>query len=137
MPLSTVTFREGSTADLAATFAISERAMHESAVRQGVMPPGRELTDADIRADWLRRRALLEFTAAQPDGRYLIGENGGDPVAFARVVRFGGMENLTELMVAPDHQGSGIGRALLERSGPATPRRSSGAWSWPTAPPPT
>ena len=39
-----LTFREGSVADLETTFALSERAMHDSAVKQGVIPPGVALT---------------------------------------------------------------------------------------------
>jgi GNAT superfamily N-acetyltransferase len=118
---ATVSFREGSRADLAATFALSQRAIHDSATRQGVLPPVRDLTDAEIRADWLRRRPLIEFTAAQPGGRYLICESGDGPVGFARIVRFGGMEELTDLMVSPAHQHTGIGRALLERCWPGDP----------------
>jgi GNAT superfamily N-acetyltransferase len=121
LAVTDVTIREGASADLATTFAISERSMHDSAMRQGVIPAEQELTDADIRADWLRRRSLIEFTAAQPGGRYLICEDDEGPVGFARVVRFGEIEQLTELMVAPDHQGQGIGRALLERSWPGDP----------------
>jgi GNAT superfamily N-acetyltransferase len=116
-----LTYREGTAADLAATFELSERTMHDSAVRQGVLVPDRELTAEQIRGDWLRQRPLLEFIAAQPEGRYLIAENGEGPVGYARVVRFGAMEELTELMVSPAHQGSGIGRALLERCWPGDP----------------
>jgi GNAT superfamily N-acetyltransferase len=118
--LATLTFREGTAADLAATFAISERAMRDVAERQGIMPPGPELSDADIRGDWLRKRPLIEFLAAQ-DGDYWICEDEDRPVAYARVVRFGRMEELTELMVEPGHQGQGIGRALLERCWPHDP----------------
>ena len=121
VPAAELSFREGSPADLADTFAISERAMHDSAMRQGVIAGGRELTDTEIRGDWLRHRALIEFIAAQPDGRYLICENGDGPVAYIRAVRFGEMEQITELMVLPGHQGAGIGRALLERCWPGAP----------------
>lgn len=121
LPVTDVSFREGTAADLSAAFAIAERSMHDSAIRQGVLPSDRELTDADIRADWLRRRSLLEFTAAQPDGRFLLAENDSGPVGFARVVRFGGMEQLTELMVEPEHQGKGLGRAMLDRCWPGDP----------------
>ncbi|GAC1323036.1 MAG: hypothetical protein NVSMB25_18900 [Thermoleophilaceae bacterium] len=121
MPDDELAFRDGSAADLAATFAISEHAMHESATRQGVIPPDHELTDAEIRGDWLRRRPLLEFMAAQPHGRYVICENGEGPLGYARVVRFDGMEELTELMVEPDHQGQGIGRRLLDLAWPGDP----------------
>ena len=75
--------------------------MHEAAARQGVVPPDQPLTDARIRADWLRQRSIIEFMAAQPEGRYLICEDGDGTIGYARVVRFGDMEQLTELMVAP------------------------------------
>jgi GNAT superfamily N-acetyltransferase len=121
-----VRIREGTAADLAATFELSERTMHDSAVRQGVVTGDSELTDDQIRSDWVRQRPLVEFIAAQPDGRYLIAENGDGPVGYARVVRFDAMEELTELMVCPRVQGSGIGRALLERCWPSGPTRDLG-----------
>ena len=57
---------------------LSERAMHD-----GRGAPGRRAgrtassREADIRARWLRQRSLVEFIAAQPDGRYVICEDGG------------------------------------------------------------
>jgi GNAT superfamily N-acetyltransferase len=116
-----LTFREGTRADLGDTFALADRAMHSTAVRQGVIPPDREIAEADIRGDWLRHRPLFEFLAAQGDGRYLIAENGDGPVGFARVVRFGAMEQLTELMVEPEYQGQGLGRDLLQQVWPGDP----------------
>jgi GNAT superfamily N-acetyltransferase len=120
-PAPGLAFREGTAADLQATFELSERAMHQAAARQGVVPRHPPLTDARIRADWLRNRSLVEFMAAQPHGRYVICESGEGPIGYARVVRFEGMEQLTELMVDPDHQGHGVGRALLERCWPGDP----------------
>jgi len=114
-------FREGTTADLEATFALSERAIYDAAVKRGVLPAGREPTPAQTRASWRRHRPLIEFLAAQPESRYWICERGGEPVAYSRAVRFDGMEELTELMVDPAHQGRGIGRALLELTWPADP----------------
>jgi N-acetylglutamate synthase-like GNAT family acetyltransferase len=52
--------------------------------------------------------------AAQPGGRYWICEGPKHLAGYARVVTLGKVDQLTELMVAPDDQGSGIGRALLE-----------------------
>jgi GNAT superfamily N-acetyltransferase len=120
-PLPDLVFRDGTVADLTATFELSERAMHESAARQGVVPRDPPLSDARIRADWLRHRSLIEFIAAQPDGRYAICESVDGIVGYARVARFGAIEQLTELMVDPAHQGRGIGRALLERCWPGDP----------------
>ena len=42
-------------------------------------------------------------------------------VGYARVARFGAMDELTELWVAPSHAGRGVGRALLERCWPESP----------------
>lgn len=114
-------FREGTTADLEATFALSERAIYDAAVKRGVLPPGRQPTTSQTRASWRRHKGLIEFLAAQPDTRYRICERAGEPVGYARAVRFGEMEELTELMVDPNHQGQGIGRALLEQCWPGDP----------------
>jgi hypothetical protein len=117
-----LTFREGSVSDLETTFGLGERAIHDSAVKQGVAPPGRELTDERIRDDWTRQRSIVEFIASQPGGRYVIAENGdGGIVGYARMVHFDGMEELTELMVRPELQRRGIGRQLLEAVWPGDP----------------
>jgi GNAT superfamily N-acetyltransferase len=116
-----LTFRDGGVSDLETTFALSEHAMHDSALRQGVIPPDRVLSDGDIQADWARQRSFIEYIAAQEGGRYVIAENGGGPVGYARVVQFPGMEELTELMVLPEHQQRGIGRRLLDLAWPGDP----------------
>ena len=125
MPDNDVSLREGSPSDLEATFALSDRTMHEIAVTQGYVTPG-ERTDAQIAAAWGHHRGLVEFLDAQPERRYVIAENGTGPVAFARIVRFGVMEQLTDLMVLPQHQGSGIGRRLLEEIWPGDPSPALG-----------
>ncbi|MDQ3935932.1 MAG: GNAT family N-acetyltransferase [Actinomycetota bacterium] len=118
--LGQLTFREGSPADLAGTFELSQVAMHDAAVRQGVLPAGSALRDDRIEADWRRQRGLIEFLAAQ-EGRYLICDGADGPLGYARTVRFDSMEQLTELMVAPGHQHQGIGRRLLEECWPGAP----------------
>ena len=42
-------------------------------------------------------------------------------VGYTRIARFGEMDELTELWVAPSHSGLGVGRALLERCWPEPP----------------
>ena len=121
MAVSELTFREGSVSDLETTFGLSERAMHDSAVKQGVIPSTQELTDAHIRGDWTRQRSMVEFIASQPGGHYLIACDGDTPVGYARTVHFDGMEELTELMVLPGHQRKGIGRQMLELAWPDDP----------------
>jgi GNAT superfamily N-acetyltransferase len=120
-----VSFREGSPADLQATFALSERTMHRLAVQQGFLGPG-ERTDDQIAESWVRYRNLVEFLDAQPDRRYVLAEGTDGPVAFARVVRWGDMEQLTDLMVHPEHQGVGLGRKLLDQIWPGDPSPSCG-----------
>jgi GNAT superfamily N-acetyltransferase len=120
-----VSLREGAPGDLERTFALSERTMHRLAVEHGYVPPG-ERSDADVADSWNRYRGLVEFLDAQPGRRYLIAEDGSGPIAFARVVQFGAMEQLTDLMVAPPHQGSGLGRTLLEAIWPGGPGPSLG-----------
>ena len=116
-----LTFRDGSAGDLAGTFALAQRAMHDAALRQGFAPAGHELSDADVRADWLRQRSFIEFIAAQP-GCFVIAESDGDGiVGYARTAQIGGMEQVTELMVTPEQQGYGLGRLLLERCWPGAP----------------
>ena len=120
-----LTFRDGTASDLETTFALSEQAMYDSGTRQGIISPGRELTPEHIHADWVRQRSVVEFIAAQP-GRYVIAEEDGVPVGFARAVQFPHMEELTELMVMPEHQGRGIGRRLMGVVWPGDPSADMG-----------
>jgi GNAT superfamily N-acetyltransferase len=120
-----LTFRDGAPGDMSATFALSQRAMHEVAQRQGVVPADQALTDADIDRDWARQRSFLEFLAAQP-GCYVIAEAGGQIAGYARTVDIGHREQVTELMVHPDHQGAGLGRTLLEHCWPSAPTPDRG-----------
>jgi GNAT superfamily N-acetyltransferase len=101
-------------------FSLSDRTMHRLAIEQGYIPPS-ERTDSQIAETWSRRRSLVEFIDAQSSRRFVIAENGDGPIAFARIVRFGDMEQLTDLMVLPEHQGRGIGRLLLEAVWPGEP----------------
>jgi GNAT superfamily N-acetyltransferase len=117
-----LTLREGAVSDLETTFGLSERAVHDSAVKLGVVPPDHVLSDERIQDDWASQRPIVEFIAAQPGGRYVIAEDGETGVVgYARTVHFDGMEELTELMVLPEHQRGGIGRTLLDEVWPGDP----------------
>ena len=48
--------RDGTNADLEATFALSERAIYEAAVKRGVLPPGRQPSASQTRGSWRRHR---------------------------------------------------------------------------------
>jgi GNAT superfamily N-acetyltransferase len=99
--------------------------MHRVAVEQGYVPSS-ERSDAAIADSWSRHRGLVELLDAQPGRRYLIAEDGTGPIGYARVVQFGAMEQLTDLMVAPSRQNSGLGRTLLDAIWPGGPSPSLG-----------
>jgi GNAT superfamily N-acetyltransferase len=120
VPAEDVSIREGSPSDLLTTFTLSDRTMHRLAVDQGYIRAGVR-TDAEIAESWARYKGLVEFLDAQPERRFLVVENSSGPIAFARVVRFGSMEQLTDLMVTPSEQGAGLGRRLLEAIWPDEP----------------
>lgn len=113
-------FREGRSRDLRGTFTISALAVHHTASKMGVID-GPPPTPAQIETEWGVQRDIVEFIAAQPGGSYWVCEDEGEPVGYARVCRFGEMEQLTELMILPSHHARGIGRNLLERCFPHDP----------------
>jgi GNAT superfamily N-acetyltransferase len=119
--VSVLSFRQGRASDLRAAFDLGENAWDLSRKQRGIMAPDQERDQAALDAAWQRERALLEFIAAQPDGAFLLCEDGEQIVGYARVARFGAMDELTELWVMPDYAGRGVGRALLERCWPEPP----------------
>lgn len=125
MAAKDVSLREGSPSDLQTTFALSDRTMHRLAVDLGYLEPS-ERSDAVVAEAWARNRGLVEFLDAQPGRRFVIAEDSTGTVAFARVVPFGEMEQLTDLMVATAYQGAGLGRMLLEAIWAGDPSPSMG-----------
>lgn len=122
----TLAIRAGTRADTGSTFAIAERALHQAAIEAGVLPADAPIDEDAIAASWQRHRALIEFIDAQPEARMLVAETADGPVAFARAIRFGGMDELTDLMVDPEHQGQGVGRRLLDELWPGDPSPDMG-----------
>lgn len=125
-PSPELVFRPGRAADLRATFELAQVALRGSAARMGVRQGERPTDEWEAEQEWGRHRELLEFIIAQEGGRHWICEDQGKIVGYGRVCQFGGMEELTDLMVAPSHQGGGIGRALLERCWPGDPSPQMG-----------
>jgi GNAT superfamily N-acetyltransferase len=119
--VSVLAFRSGRSADLRATFELGEFAWDTSRIERNLLPADHERGAEELEAQWRRERPLLEFISAQPHGCYLICEDDDEIVGYTRVARFGSMDELTELWVAPSHAGRGVGRALLERCWPDTP----------------
>ena len=81
----------------------------------------------EVRAEadsWAVRRELYEEWLQDPDAFVLIAESDGEPVGYAMVQLRGPEETwatgdrvaqLETLTVLPEHQGQGIGTALVER----------------------
>lgn len=99
--------RPGRPADLQASFAL--------ALQSAGPTPG------EAEAAWGRWRGLIEFIAAQPEAGWWVAEDAEGLVGAARVVRFGRMEELTELFVDKRARGQGLGRELLELAWPGDP----------------
>ena len=124
--MTVLAFREGGPADVRATFELSETAWDASRAWRRILPDDYEREPGELEQQWERERPLLEFITAQPDCRFLICEDGDELVGYVRAARFGAMDELTELWVAPSHTGRGVARALLERVWPETPTRELG-----------
>lgn len=101
-----LTYREGRASDLRETFALGERAYRRTI--------GEPHDDTALETEWELCREIVEFVAAQ-EGCFWICEEDGQPVGYARMSRFGEMEELARLAVAPTHEGRGIARELLGR----------------------
>jgi GNAT superfamily N-acetyltransferase len=124
--VSELSFREGRAADLRPTFELGEAAWDVSRKARGLLAPDDHRAPEQIGEQWRRERAFIQFVAAQPDGSFWICEDGDELVGYVRVARFGSMDELTELWVAPPHVRRGVGRALLERCWPNSPSRELG-----------
>ena len=124
-PFTRLSFREGEPADLRPTFDIAQRAVADTARRMGVQQGGPP-TDEQLDLEWGRQRELLQFIVTGQGGSFWVCEHEDEIVGYGRVCRFAEMEELTELMVLPSHQGQGVGRALLERCWPGDPTPEMG-----------
>jgi GNAT superfamily N-acetyltransferase len=126
MSVGDLTFREGRRADLRAAYGLFDRAVNSTAGNMGATAVSHPVDEQEIEANWQVDRPLVEFMAAQPGGSFWVCENEEGLAGFARVVRFGRMEELTEVSVDPAHHGRGIGRGLLERCWPGDPTQATG-----------
>jgi GNAT superfamily N-acetyltransferase len=104
-------FRPVEAADAFACFRVFRSAIAELLARQ----PGGWASEDDDTLAWEEWRGLYEHLSATSD-RAWLAEEGPTVVGYARSLRRGGLRQLTELYVAPDHRGQGIGRELLART---------------------
>lgn len=120
MTLADLSFRDGGATDLSATFELSRRTIHHAGQRQGFVPADEDLSATQVDGEWSGQRPFVEFIAAQP-GCYVIAESDSELVGYARTVRLGEMEQMSELAVGLEQQGVGLGRELLGRCWPGAP----------------
>jgi predicted N-acetyltransferase YhbS len=117
-------FREGRATDLRATYELAAVALRDAMGRSGVVSAAAD--QAFVDQEWPRQRPLLEFIAAQPGTGFWVCEDGDELVGYVRVARFTGMDELSEIAVAPSHAGAGIGTGLLQRAWPEPPTPQRG-----------
>jgi len=116
-----LTFRDGRASDLQAVFELGEVAWDASRRARGLITGEQGRTEEGLREDWRRERPLIEFLAAQEGGCFLVCEEGDELVGYVLMARFGSMDEMAELWVAPSHMGRGVSTALLERCWPESP----------------
>lgn len=68
--------------------------------------------------------SLAHFAATDPE-RLVFAVEGGQPIAFGCAFQRERFWFISELMVLPESQGSGVGRALMDALLPSEPERSS------------
>lgn len=115
-----LTFRRGRAADLRATVAVARRAVRDTAGGPALESHG-ESDEVAVERQWREQRPLVEFLTAQEGSEFWVCEGDGEIVGYARMLRFGAMEELSAIMVDPRYQRRGIARGLLERCWPEAP----------------
>ena len=119
--MTELSFREGRAGDLQAVFELGEVAWDASRRARGLITGEQGRTEEELREDWVRERPLIEFLAAQEGGCFLVCEEGEELVGYVLMARFGSMDEMAELWVAPSHVGLGVSTGLLERCWPDSP----------------
>ncbi len=113
----TISYRPGRLEDSRAVFEVFVRAVTDLGERQGV----NTITGGDgadqLGRMWARRRSMFEHLA-QTASHFWIAEQAGEVIGYARTIRRGDLQELTEFFVLPGLQASGIGRELLARAFP-------------------
>lgn len=112
-----VVYRRGSSADSRAVFEVFEAAVLDLGQRIGAEAITGGYSPEDLERLWERRRPLFEHLARTSD-QFWVAERAGRPVGYARSIRRGELQELTELFVLPGEQEAGVGRELLLRSFP-------------------
>jgi hypothetical protein len=119
--MSELTFREGRASDLEAAYRLGEHAWDQSRADRGLIGRDEAKTQQEVGERWAHERPLLEFMTALEGSCFLVCEHGDEIVGYVVVSRFGAMDEMAELWVAPSHAGRGVSRGLLERCWPSSP----------------
>jgi len=109
-----ITLRRGRIEDARPAFDLSIAAMSDLFARQGA-----DWT-LDPEAFWTSLEPILTHLATTAAEWWIaIDDADGSMVGYSRSVERGGLIELSELFVRPDHQSAGLGRELIEKAFPA------------------
>ena len=113
-----ILYRPGKLSDSRRVFQIFITSVMDLGQRLGVMT----ITGGDdpevIDTLWQTRRSMFNHLARTAD-QFWVAELNQEIVGYARAIRRGPVQELTEYFVLPDSQSAGIGRELLGRAFPA------------------
>jgi len=112
-----ITYRPGAVQDSDLVFEIFFRAIMDLGQRTGAVPISGGNDPQVVRNLWARRKSMFEHLARTASA-FWIAELDGIPIGYARAIRRGGMQELTEFFVIPGVQSSGVGRELFRRTFP-------------------
>lgn len=113
-PSTPVTFRPGSLEDSYTVFYLFEETLADLFRQLGLKERTSWSDPAVLEKMWQERRSLYEHLARTAD-HFWLAERDGEAIGFARSIRRGSVQELTEFFVRPGEQSAGIGRELLAR----------------------
>ena len=112
-----ITFRQGTEADSFLVFNVFIETVMDLGDRLGIMT----ITGGDdsqvIDSLWETRESMFVHLARTAD-QFWVAEQDGRLVGYARAIRRGPVQELTEFFVLPDCQSAGMGGELLQRAFP-------------------
>lgn len=112
-----IMYRQGTIEDSYAVFQVFTKALIDLGERTNVMAITGGNDPEVLKSLWERRKSMFEYLA-QDCAQFWVAEKDGEIVAYARSIEHGGLIELTEFFVAPNHQSAGVGRELLSRTFP-------------------
>ncbi len=111
------TFRQGNAADSQAVFQLFMTSVTDLGQRLGEMTITGGEDPIVLESLWKARQSMFAHLARTAD-QFWVAERAGRMIGYARSIRRGPIQELTEFFVLPDDQSAGVGRGLLEKAFP-------------------